>query len=113
MPAPKGNRPPNAGKGRPKGATNTMTRTLREMILGALDDAGGQDYLAEQAHKNPAAFMAGSGWGPPRDAHADEGPSVITLNSGSELRLPRPAIEDVTLVCPSGVDAVSQTQRAL
>jgi hypothetical protein len=29
-----------------------MTRTLREMILGALDDAGGQDYLAEQAHKN-------------------------------------------------------------
>ena len=52
MPAPKGYRPPNAGKGRPKGAANTMTRTLREMILGALDDAGGQDYLAEQAHKN-------------------------------------------------------------
>jgi hypothetical protein len=51
-------RPPNAGKGRPKGAANAMTRTLREMILGALDDAGGQDYLAEQAHKNPAAFMA-------------------------------------------------------
>ena len=51
-------RPPNAGKGRPKGAANAMTRTLREMILGALDDAGGQDYLAEQAHKIPAAFMA-------------------------------------------------------
>jgi hypothetical protein len=40
MPAPKGIRPPNAGKDRPKGATNTVTRSLREMILGALDDAG-------------------------------------------------------------------------
>ena len=27
------------------------------MILQALDDAGGQQYLAEQAAKNPAAFM--------------------------------------------------------
>jgi hypothetical protein len=27
------------------------------MILGAINDAGGQDYLTEQAHKNPAAFM--------------------------------------------------------
>jgi hypothetical protein len=26
------------------------------MILGALDDAGGQAYLAEQAHQNPAAM---------------------------------------------------------
>lgn len=57
MPAPKGNRPPNAGKGRPKGASNKMTRTLREMILGALHDAGGQQYLADQARTHPAAFM--------------------------------------------------------
>ena len=42
MPAPKGNRPPNAGKGRPRGTANKMTRSLRDMILGALDDAGGQ-----------------------------------------------------------------------
>jgi hypothetical protein len=28
------------------------------MILAALDDAGGQRYLAEQAQKNPAAFMS-------------------------------------------------------
>jgi hypothetical protein len=27
------------------------------MILGALDDAGGQDYLVEQARENPVAFM--------------------------------------------------------
>jgi len=27
------------------------------MILGALDDAGGQAYLAEQAHQNPVACL--------------------------------------------------------
>ena len=70
-----------------------MTRTLREMILGALDDAGGEDYLAEQAHKNPAAFMALLGRVLPREMQTDEVPLVITLNFGTELRRPRPAIE--------------------
>lgn len=28
------------------------------MILGALDDAGGQAYLARQADENPGAFLA-------------------------------------------------------
>ena len=27
------------------------------MILGALDEAGGQAYLAQQARQNPTAFM--------------------------------------------------------
>jgi hypothetical protein len=57
MAAPKGTRPPAAGKGRRKGSRNKMTRALKNMILQALDDAGGQQYLAEQATKNPAAFM--------------------------------------------------------
>ena len=49
--------PPNAGKGRPKGVPNKVTKALKEMILGALDDAGGQEYLSRQAQENPAAFM--------------------------------------------------------
>lgn len=57
MPALKGTRPPAAGKGRPKGARNKMTRALKDMILGALDKAGGEQYLVEQASRNPAAFM--------------------------------------------------------
>ena len=28
------------------------------MILGALDDAGGREYLARQAVENPGPFMA-------------------------------------------------------
>jgi hypothetical protein len=47
----------NAGKGRPKGAPNKVTKALKEMILGALDDAGGQAYLVKQAEHNPAAFL--------------------------------------------------------
>lgn len=57
MPALKGTRPPAAGKGRPKGARNKMTRTLKDMIVGAIDQAGGKQYLVEQASKNPVAFM--------------------------------------------------------
>lgn len=48
---------PNNGNGRPKGATNKVTRELKEMILGALDDAGGQAYLLAQAKANPQAFL--------------------------------------------------------
>jgi hypothetical protein len=48
---------PNNGNGRPVGATNKITRELKEMILGALDEAGGQEYLMKQAIENPNAFM--------------------------------------------------------
>ena len=52
----------NAGKGRPKGSKNKMTAALKDMILTALNDAGGDGggvaYLARQAEENPAAFLA-------------------------------------------------------
>lgn len=47
----------NAGKGRPKGARNKTTTAVKEMILAALDEAGGVDYLVTQASKNPSAFL--------------------------------------------------------
>lgn len=46
------------GPGRPPGSQNLITRELKAMILGALDDAGGQAYLTQQAHQNPVAFLA-------------------------------------------------------
>ena len=52
------NRRPPQGKGRPKGAPNKVTKALKDMILGALDGAGGEAYLQRQANENPAAFMA-------------------------------------------------------
>lgn len=48
-----------SGPGRPKGASNKLPAELKLMILEALDDSGGVDYLVKQANKkNPAAFMA-------------------------------------------------------
>lgn len=45
------------GKGRPKGVVNKTTAALKDMILKALDDSGGVDYLAQQARDNPTAFL--------------------------------------------------------
>jgi hypothetical protein len=47
-----------AGKGRPKGVPNKMTAQVKEMILAALEKAGGVDYLVAQADENPTAFMS-------------------------------------------------------
>lgn len=46
-----------AGKGRPKGTANKVTREIKEMVVQALSDAGGVEYLVEQADKNPTAFL--------------------------------------------------------
>jgi hypothetical protein len=54
----KGRRPPAAGMGRKPGVPNKITTDLKEMILGALNESGGQAYLVKQAAKNPVAFMA-------------------------------------------------------
>lgn len=43
--------------GKPKGAISKINRSIKDMILGALEDAGGRDYLARQAEQNPVAFM--------------------------------------------------------
>jgi hypothetical protein len=34
-----------------------MGRQLKEMILNALERAGGEDYLMAQAHENPKTFL--------------------------------------------------------
>jgi len=56
MAYPKG-KPRPEGAGRKKGVTNGDTAKLRELILGALDQAGGQDYLYQQAFDEPKAFL--------------------------------------------------------
>ncbi len=57
MPVPKGTRPPNAGIGKKPGTPNKITRDLKEMVLAALEGAGGVAYLVRQASANPAAFL--------------------------------------------------------
>lgn len=89
-PAP--SKPKNTGKfgkgnpGKPKGATNKTTKALREMILLALSEAGGVDYLVRQARKkNPAPFMALLGKVLPMQVTGDENTPVQIILKGSDV----------------------------
>lgn len=44
--------------GRTKGVPNKVNAELREMILNALSQAGGEKYLLQQTKDNPTAFMS-------------------------------------------------------
>lgn len=51
---------PKGGKkygGRAKGTPNKVNKAVKDMVLGALDTLGGEDYLVEQARTNPNAFL--------------------------------------------------------
>ena len=53
--------PPNAGKGRPKGALNRHTTSAKEAIAIAADKLGGAERLVSWAQEDPAnerAFWA-------------------------------------------------------
>lgn len=71
----------NMGKGRPKGTPNKTTKALKDMILGALSDVGGQSYLARQAEENPVAFLTLVGKVLPHELKADlEGSGNMTVS---------------------------------
>jgi hypothetical protein len=46
------------GAGRPRGSLNKNNQELRDMILAALAEKGGVQYLAEKADSHPQAFMS-------------------------------------------------------
>jgi len=60
---------------------------LKTMILGALADAGGRDYLASQAAKTPSAFLTLVAKVLPAEAataHAAVEPPTITVTIAPE-----------------------------
>jgi hypothetical protein len=70
------------GRGRPLGSTNKVSRAMKEMIVEALDNAGGVAYLVEQAEKNPSAFLTLIGKVLPMEMKADitTGGEKLSLN---------------------------------
>lgn len=46
------------GAGRKKGAPNKINAQIKEAILGAFEQAGGQAYLLAIAHDDPKTFCA-------------------------------------------------------
>jgi hypothetical protein len=82
----------NRGAGRPKGVSNKVTKELKEMILGALDDVGGQDYLARQADENPTAFLTLVGKVLPMAIKAES-----TITAGYSFNVIRASKDDVKI----------------
>jgi hypothetical protein len=67
----RGSKPGEHRGGRKKGTPNKLTKALKDVILGALDDAGGQAYLAKQAKTNPSAFLSLLGRVVPQELKAE------------------------------------------
>lgn len=63
--------------GRKKGTPNKNTAAVKDMILQALDGAGGVDYLQTQATENPVAFMTLVGKVLPMQVTGDGGGALI------------------------------------
>lgn len=79
--------PPNAGRGRPKGARNKVTTALREAILAAADNVGNQmrpgagsvGYLEFLAQEQPAAFATLLGKVLPLQVSGDPAAPVVAV----------------------------------
>ena len=80
--------------GRQKGTPNKMTTALKEMILGALDDVGGRDYLARMAEQQPAAFMTLLGKVLPTTLAGDSDSPMQTIITRMEIVAVDPPARD-------------------
>jgi hypothetical protein len=47
----------NAGKGRPKGSQNKVTKAIREAVEQSFAEIGGAAYLVKMATEQPTAYM--------------------------------------------------------
>ena len=80
-------KPPNAGKGRPKGSTNKTTALLKEAILLAAEQVGengsGKDglvgYLREVARADAKAFSSLLGRVIPLQVTGEDGGPIKTV----------------------------------
>ena len=69
------------GPGRPKGMLNKTTAQLKDMVLAALDQAGGVEYLTERANdpRTASAFLTLVGKVLPMQVTGADGGPVQTV----------------------------------
>jgi hypothetical protein len=83
------------GSGRKPGVPNKINADLKEMILGALSDVGGRDYLALRAKDTPAAFLTLIGKVLPMQITGEGGGPVFVITG-----VPRDEDDDVETGVP-------------
>lgn len=70
----------NAGKGRPKGALNKTTASVKAALMEAFEKRGGVDALVAWAHEDPKEFYKIWGRLAPTEIQADvQGGLVIRV----------------------------------
>lgn len=97
--------------GRPRGSPNKLPATLKEMILKALNDAGGQKYLRIQAEKNPTAFMTLLGKILPLTVAGDRNNPITHTISQSDSELINRYLEQRGINDPRRADIVVGTEE--
>lgn len=65
--------------GRPKGIPNKLTIEVKQMILDALDGAGGVEYLIDKAKSHPAAFLSLVGKVLPLQVTGENGGAITVI----------------------------------
>jgi hypothetical protein len=97
-------------KGRAQGSQNKITRALKESILQALEEAGGNEgavgYLRWLAHKNPPAFASLLGKVLPMTVASTDQDSALKIIL--EQRIVRPQHRN-----SEGVRVSPETDRAI
>lgn len=65
------------GAGRKKGVPNKLNSDIKALIVGALSDVGGREYLAARAMDHPVAFMALIGRVLPLQVTGENGNAIV------------------------------------
>jgi hypothetical protein len=73
---PRGAKPGERRGGRAKGTPNKFSGELKDMILQALNGAGGVTYLQKQATETPTAFLSLVGKVLPMQVTGKDGDSI-------------------------------------
>src|SRR4030067_1996798 len=87
---------PQEGAGRKKGVPNKMTRDLKEMIMGALDDAGGQKDLAAKAKTHPGPFLTLLGKVLPTQVTGANGGPIKTCDTAQLAKVDAKALDTLS-----------------
>lgn len=85
-----------SGQGRKKGVPNKLTGDIKAMIVGALNDVGGREWLAGQAEANPVAFMGLVGKVLPLQVTGENGAPMAIDFRWADAQPTEPEVVDVT-----------------
>jgi hypothetical protein len=89
-----------SGQGRRKGTPNKITGDVKAMIVGALNDVGGREWLAARALDQPVAFMSLLGKVLPLQVTGENGGPMIIVTG---VRRDIEPLEPPTITITTGV----------